>query len=108
MSDISLFKGLPNSTRQHIETLERMRADFVANVSHELKTPITAIRGLIEMMIDDENMSAENKRSFLMKTMDQSIRLSNIVTDLLSLSRLESAGIDVIREPIDLRDVVNG
>ena len=80
----------------------------MANVSHELKTPITAIRGLIEMMIDDENMSAENKRSFLMKTMDQSIRLSNIVTDLLSLSRLESAGIDVIREPIDLRDVVNG
>ena len=91
-----------------LERLETIRQDFVANVSHELKTPITAIRGLIEMMIDDENMSAENKRSFLMKTMDQSIRLSNIVTDLLSLSRLESAGIDVIREPIDLRDVVNG
>lgn len=47
-----------------LERLETIRQDFVANVSHELKTPITAIRGLIEMMIDDENMSAENKRSF--------------------------------------------
>jgi len=91
-----------------LERLETIRQDFVANVSHELKTPITAIRGLVEMMIQDENMPMENQRSFLKKTMNQTIRLSNIVTDLLALSRLESAGMDLIREPIDLRDVVDG
>ena len=91
-----------------LERLETIRQDFVANVSHELKTPITAIRGLVETMVEDEEMSAENHRSFLKKTMNQTIRLSNIVTDLLSLSRLESAGMDLVKEPIDLREVVNG
>ena len=91
-----------------LERLETIRQDFVANVSHELKTPITAIRGLVETMVEDEEMSAENHRSFLKKTMNQTIRLSNIVADLLSLSRLESAGMDLVKEPIDLREVVNG
>ena len=88
--------------------METIRQDFVANVSHELKTPITAIRGLVETMVEDEEMSAENHRSFLKKTMNQTLRLSNIVADLLSLSRLESAGMDLVKEPIDLREVVNG
>jgi two-component system phosphate regulon sensor histidine kinase PhoR len=91
-----------------LERLETIRQDFVANVSHELKTPITAIRGLVETMVEDEEMSAENHRSFLKKTMNQTLRLSNIVTDLLALSRLESAGMDLVKEPIDLREVVNG
>ncbi|MEK9630176.1 MAG: ATP-binding protein, partial [Nitrospinota bacterium] len=91
-----------------LERLETIRQDFVANVSHELKTPITAIRGLVEMMIQDEDMPRENRNSFLTKTMNQTLRLSNIVTDLLALSRLESAGMELIREPIDLRDVVHG
>jgi len=91
-----------------LERLETIRQDFVANVSHELKTPITAIRGLVETMVEDEEMSADNHRSFLKKTMNQTLRLSNIVADLLSLSRLESAGMDLVKEPIDLREVVNG
>lgn len=90
-----------------LERLETIRRDFVANVSHELKTPITAIRGLVETMIEDEEMPMETHRNFLNKTMDQTFRLSNIVADLLALSRLESAGTDFLRESVDLRDVVN-
>ncbi len=89
-----------------LDRLETIRQDFVANVSHELKTPITAIRGLVETMIEDEEMSVENHRKFLTKTMNQTLRLSNIVTDLLALSRLEPAGMDLIKEPLDFRDVV--
>jgi two-component system, OmpR family, phosphate regulon sensor histidine kinase PhoR len=89
-----------------LERLETIRRDFVANVSHELKTPITAIRGLVETLIDDEGMSPENHRLFLAKTMNQTIRLSTIVSDLLALSRLESVGLDLIRVPLDLREVV--
>jgi two-component system, OmpR family, phosphate regulon sensor histidine kinase PhoR len=89
-----------------LERLETIRRDFVANVSHELKTPITAIRGLIETLIDDEGMPQESHRIFLTKTMNQTLRLSTIVTDLLALSRLESVGLDLIRAPLDLREVV--
>jgi len=90
-----------------LERLETIRKDFVANVSHELKTPITAVRGLLETVIDDNEMSIENHRIFITKAMNQILRLSNIVTDLLSLSRLETVKMDLIRECIDLRDVVN-
>ncbi|MGK0179393.1 MAG: two-component system phosphate regulon sensor histidine kinase PhoR, partial [Nitrospinales bacterium] len=89
-----------------LERLETIRRDFVANVSHELKTPITAIRGLVETLIDDEEISPENHLKFLTKTMNQTLRLSTIVTDLLALSRLESIGLDLIRVPIDLREVI--
>lgn len=89
-----------------LERLETIRRDFVANVSHELKTPITAIRGLVETLIDDEEISPDNHYKFLTKTMNQTLRLSTIVSDLLALSRLESVGLDLIRVSLDLREVV--
>jgi two-component system phosphate regulon sensor histidine kinase PhoR len=86
--------------------LEHVRRDFVANVSHELKTPITAIRGLIETILTDREMPDPTRRRFLEKVHSQALRLSTLVTDLLTLARLESR--DAILEPIpfDLREPI--
>ena len=86
--------------------LEQVRQDFVANVSHELKTPITAIRGIIETILTDDAMPGDTQHSFLEKVHSQALRLSVLVTDLLTLARLESR--DAILEPIpfDLREPV--
>lgn len=75
-------------TRLH--RLEKMRQDFVANVSHEMKTPVTVMRGFIETMMDtDEALVKKWGRSLgLMK--EQTLRMQNIVEDLLFLSRLET------------------
>ena len=89
-----------------LHRLEMVRRDFGANASHELKTPITAIRGLIETLIDDKEMESPRRERFLGKIRDQSMRLSSIVTDLLTLSRLESEGGELKRAPFDLRDAV--
>jgi len=70
--------------------LEKVRSDFVANASHELKTPISAIRGLSETIIDDPNISGENLGRFVERIRQQSIRLELIVKDLLHLSRFDS------------------
>ncbi len=72
-----------------LKSLERIRTDFVANASHELKTPITAIRGLSESVIDDESMDKETMLHFMNRIHSQSIRLSQLVGDLMALSRLE-------------------
>lgn len=69
--------------------LERIRRDFVSNASHELKTPITAIRALTETILDDVDMPAEISRRFTEKISAQSLRLSGLVSDLMTLSRLE-------------------
>lgn len=73
-----------------LRRLETLREEFVANVSHELKTPITAIRGFLESVIEDPAMSTRYRTRFLGRARDQSVRLSDLVADLLSLARLES------------------
>jgi two-component system phosphate regulon sensor histidine kinase PhoR len=86
--------------------LERVRRDFVANVSHEIKTPLTAVRGLIETLLDDAGMDEETRRRFLGKARDQAARLNALVTDLLALSRLESNEQPLERARLDLRGPV--
>ena len=73
-----------------VENLSRVRTDFVANASHELKTPITAIRGLAETVLSDEEMDYDSARSFVGRIHNQSLRLSRLVSDLMAISRLES------------------
>ena len=87
--------------------LEIVRRDFVTNASHELKTPITAIRAMVETMIDDsENMSEEIRISFLNKISNQSLRLSAIIVDLMALSRFELQPDQVHNHVVDLGDLV--
>ncbi len=90
-----------------LRRLERVRRDFVANVSHELKTPITAIRGLVDTIIDDADMPSDVQTQFLRKAQNQALRLSLLVTDLLTLARLESAEGVIAAERVDLREIVN-
>ncbi|MBM3991102.1 MAG: PAS domain-containing protein [Planctomycetes bacterium] len=89
-----------------LRRLESVRRDFVANVSHELKTPLTAIRGMVETMIDDPLMPTEMRARFLERVREQSLRLSALVTDLLSLAKLETQEGRGERVPIDLRALV--
>ncbi|HEU4365221.1 MAG TPA: ATP-binding protein [Candidatus Krumholzibacteria bacterium] len=89
-----------------LRQLESVRRDFVANISHELKTPLAAIRGLVETLIDDRDMDRPTHDRFVEKIRDQSMRLSSIVSDLLTLSRLESGQGGVQFERLDLRDAV--
>jgi len=72
-----------------LRKLETMRRDFVANVSHELKTPITAIKGAIETLRDGAAQDPEHSARFLDIATRQADRLGSIIEDLLSLSRLE-------------------
>jgi two-component system phosphate regulon sensor histidine kinase PhoR len=89
-----------------LRRLEDVRRDFVANISHELKTPLAAIRGLVETLIDDQAMDTTTHQRFIEKIHDQSLRLTSLVSDLLTLSRLESDQGGVQFEPIDLREAV--
>lgn len=74
----------------NLRQLEQIRRDFVANVSHELKTPLTSIRGVVDTILDDPEMPENTRIRFLNRAQAQTDRLSNLVTDLLVLSRLET------------------
>jgi two-component system phosphate regulon sensor histidine kinase PhoR len=87
-----------------IRRLEQVRRDFVANASHELKTPLTSIRGFAETLVDDDP-EPELRRAFLSSILKNTVRLQNMVDDLLDLSRLESGGWVAQAQKVDLADL---
>jgi two-component system phosphate regulon sensor histidine kinase PhoR len=91
-----------------IKRLETVRQDFVANVSHELKTPITALRGCVETLSERRRWTAEDEERFMAMMGRQIERLGAIVEDLLSLSRIEHDAQHkrISLEPGPIRDVL--
>jgi two-component system phosphate regulon sensor histidine kinase PhoR len=85
--DIGALIVLNDVTR--LRRLENVRRDFVANVSHELKTPITAIKGFVETLLDGAMHHPDDAKRFLEIIIKQADRLSAIIDDLLELSRIE-------------------
>ena len=88
-----------------VRRLENMRREFIANVSHELKTPLTAIQGAAETIVDSPSMPKETIERFLRKIHLNSQRLSQLITDMLELSRIQSGAGALTRENLDLRDI---
>jgi two-component system, OmpR family, phosphate regulon sensor histidine kinase PhoR len=90
-----------------IRRLETMRSDFVANVSHELKTPLTSIKGFVETLLESALDDKENNRNFLRIIQDHTERLNNLVNDLLALSHLESKEITLERRDFNLSQLAD-
>lgn len=89
-----------------LRRLESMRRDFVANVSHELKTPLTSIKGFIETLLDGALEDRETANKFLSIIFQETERLNNLIHDLLDISRLESGQIEVKKKPVKLDEMI--
>lgn len=87
--------------------IETMRRDFVANVSHELRTPLTVVNGYVENLLDMPDLSHESARRALQLMAEQTRRMTNLVADLLTLSRLENEQSPVHEELIDMGALIN-
>jgi len=90
-----------------IRRLETMRRDFVANVSHELKTPLTSIKGFVETLLEGAMEDKENRVNFLKIINNHVDRLNNLINDLLELSYIESREIELLKNRFDLSSLVN-
>ncbi|AVJ56760.1 two-component system sensor histidine kinase PhoR [Idiomarina sp. OT37-5b] len=89
-----------------LKQLENMRRDFVANVSHELKTPLTVLQGYLEMLGDVENTPPAMTQKALTQMQQQSDRMKNLVDQLLQLSRMETPSHDVFEHVVDVPTVL--
>jgi two-component system phosphate regulon sensor histidine kinase PhoR len=89
-----------------LRRLEKIRKDFVANVSHELRTPLTSIKGYVEALLDGAKDDPAASTKFLSIILKQSDRLNLIIEDLLELSKIESGGVLLKEEPLELRSVI--
>lgn len=88
------------------ERLEQTRHDYVANVSHELRTPISALRALLETLIDDMIPDEGTKKRYYSLMMHETMRLSRLINDLLTLSRLQTDAIPAKKDKFLLNEVI--
>lgn len=93
---------------QYIERVNKIRRDFVANVSHELKTPATSLRLLAESLEDVIDEDPVQARIFAGQLKSETERLGNLIIDLLDLARLESGEGLENAEPVDVRGILMG
>jgi two-component system phosphate regulon sensor histidine kinase PhoR len=87
--------------------MDKVRTDFVANVSHELKTPLTSIKGFVETLEDGAIDDRENAERFIAIIKKHTERLSNIINDLLSLSELELGKDRLAKTRFDLKGLLD-
>jgi len=91
-----------------LRRLERVRQDFVANVSHEFKTPLTAIQGFAETLLSGALDDPTNNRRFLDIIRNHAIRLARLTNDLLKLARIEAGKLEVEFFPVGLMELIEG
>ena len=98
-----------NEMQRRLERLDSSRKEFIANASHELRTPIFSLGGFVELL-ETENPSAKERKEFVGEMRGQVDRLQKLTLDLLDLSKLDADAMEISREPVDLkalaRDVV--
>lgn len=89
-----------------LKKLEQMRKDFVANVSHELKTPVTSIKGFTETLLDGTMNNKETLVDFLSIILKESERLQSLIHDLLELSKIEQPGFALNMQELNLTELL--
>lgn len=91
-----------NDMVQRVAANQQSQRDFLANVTHELKTPLTSIQGFAQAILDDTAQSPEALKQAASVIFNESTRMHRLVLDLLTLSRLETGTADLVRAPLDL------
>ncbi|OXM14159.1 sensor histidine kinase [Paenibacillus herberti] len=94
-----------NRMAADLGALEQMRRDFLANVSHDLRSPLTSIHGYIEAILDG-TVPREKAERYLRITQDQTMRLMKLVDDLLDMSKIEAGQFDVHPSEFDLAEMI--
>ena len=88
--------------------IAQVKTDFVSNVSHELKTPLSSIKAYIEMLLDGEAQDEKTRREFYEIIATETHRLHRLIENILNISRIESGVVKVVRQPVSLPSVVKG
>ena len=94
---------------EHLKELDRMKSEFVSLASHQLKTPLTAIRWFLELLLEgDAGNLAPKQREYLMDAMRAVLRLTELTNFLLNISRIETGKLGMIPKPADVVEFTKG
>lgn len=102
-----LHRVWKKSTQKAEIQSQKLKQQMTSNIAHELRTPVTSIRGYLETIIACPDMSDEKKLVFIEKAYNQTLRLSELITDMALITKMEERSEKLRTEEVDLYDVVN-
>lgn len=105
--ELSVLAASINHMTKRLSELEKMRRNFVANVSHELRSPLTSIQGYIDALIQGKGKEKQDEKNYLQILQKETHRLSRLVNDLLEISRFDSQTVQFSLNDFPLRSVID-
>ena len=91
---------------RQLESLDKLKDDFMSSVTHELRTPLTSIRAFSEMMVDDPDIDVADRQRFLGIIVSETVRLTRLVNQVLDMAKIESGHAEWHNTDIDMRELV--
>lgn len=102
-----VYRFIKRSSHKADVQSQQLKKQMTSNIAHELRTPVTSIRGYLETIIACPDMAPEKKQMFIEKAYNQTLRLSELITDMALITKMEERSEKLRKEEIDLYDVAN-
>lgn len=104
---ILLMRYLKEEERHYEEKNSLLKKQMTSNIAHELRTPVTSIRGYLETLIACPDLSQDKRQAFLERAYTQTLRLSELISDMALISKMEEKSSNFAKTEVDLYDVSN-
>ena len=104
---ILLMRYLKEEERHYEEKNSMLKKQMTSNIAHELRTPVTSIRGYLETLIACPDLPQEKKQAFLELAYNQTLRLSELISDMALISKMEEKSSNFAKTEVDMYDVAN-
>jgi signal transduction histidine kinase len=92
---------------ERLKELDRLKDDFISTVTHELKTPLTSVRSLTEILHDHPELEEKQRKNFLQIIVKETERLTRLITQVLDFQKIDADGVEWHMQPLNLGDVIS-
>ncbi len=107
VSGVFLFRMYRRTKEAEQRQKSKLKKQMTTNIAHELRTPVTSIRGYLETLIACPDMAPEKKQDFIEKAYNQTLRLAELITDMSLISKMEEKSAKFQKEDVDIYDISN-
>jgi signal transduction histidine kinase/Na+/proline symporter len=105
--ELKLLTEQLQAANQQLQLTDKLKDDFLSTVTHEIRTPLTSIKALSEILYDNEDIEHSEKQHFLNTIIKESDRLSRLINQVLDLEKFESGKVRILKENLNLEEIIN-